>query len=378
MASKNFLPNHLRLPETFSGKLDWGESDRLIQKYLSENYNESERSWSLKKSAYYALRPLLPRHIQIFLRRIYSRVQSRALFPHWPIEEILVSHMESEMKRLAQVCGQSKIPFVGYWPEGYNWSLVLTHDVESSVGVANIKNVIEIEKTYGFRSSWNFVPERYPFDRNILDWLVGEGFEVGVHGLKHDGKLFSSHQVFQSRLKRIHNYMSNWGAEGFRSPATHRRYEWMPELQFLYDSSFPDTDIYEPQPGGCCWCFPYFIQQLLELPITLPQDHTLLEILGNQDFSNWYKKIEWLRAKNGMALLILHPDYVTDRGRLKLYEQFLIKMSADSSMWNPLPKQLASWWKDRDASRITVSDSQYEIAGPIKDMGGRICFYECT
>ena len=49
----------------------------------------------------------------------------------------------------------------------------------------------------------------------------------------------------------------------------------MPRLGFEYDSSYTDTDPYEPQPGGCCSYLPYFNESLVELPITLPQDHTV-------------------------------------------------------------------------------------------------------
>jgi hypothetical protein len=52
----------------------------------------------------------------------------------------------------------------------------------------------------------------------------------------------------------------------------------MASLPFEYDSSYPDTDPFEPQPGGCCSWLPYFNGPLVELPITLPQDHTLFVI----------------------------------------------------------------------------------------------------
>lgn len=370
------LVRHLKLSRTVSECVDWSESDRKFRFYLSESYGDPKKSWSLKKSIYYSLRPFLPRKIQILLRRVYSRVQRKAAFPHWPIEDTLELVANDAIRKAAEVSGRKKIPYISYWPNKYKWCLVLTHDVESAAGVANIKKVVEIEKGLGFRSSWNFVPERYLFDRKILDWLFQEGFEVGVHGLTHDGKLFSSHDVFESRLKRIHGYMRDWKAEGFRSPATHRRFEWMHELEFNYDSSFPDTDIFEPQAGGCCWYFPFFIDALLELPITLPQDHTLLEILGTNDLQAWYQKCHWLKRRNAMALLILHPDYVVDPERLKLYEKFLQEMSSDSTLWNPLPKELALWWRERDSSEIQESKGKYEIVGPVSRKGGKISYFE--
>ena len=40
----------------------------------------------------------------------------------------------------------------------------------------------KIEKQMGFRSSYNFVPERYKVSSVLRDYLVENGFEVGVHG----------------------------------------------------------------------------------------------------------------------------------------------------------------------------------------------------
>jgi predicted deacetylase len=55
------------------------------------------------------------------------------------------------------------------------------------------------------RSSWYFVPERYPIDRAVLEQLRQRGHEIGVHGLSHTGKLFSSRTEFTARLPRIND-----------------------------------------------------------------------------------------------------------------------------------------------------------------------------
>ena len=83
----------------------------------------------------------------------------------------------------------------------------------------------------------------------------------------------------------------------------------MPMLGFDYDSSYTDTEPYEPQPGGCCSFLPFFIGDLVELPITLPQDHTLFAVLGHQDGGLWIAKAREIRARGGMVLALSHPDY---------------------------------------------------------------------
>ena len=76
---------------------------------------------------------------------------------------------------------------------------------------------------HGYRSSWNFVPMRYAVDEQLISRSLTEsGFEVGVHGLYHDGRDFASERIFTERLSEVARYAELWNARGFRSPSTHR------------------------------------------------------------------------------------------------------------------------------------------------------------
>jgi hypothetical protein len=208
------------------------------------------------------------------------------------------------------------------------------------------------------------VPERYPIDWKIVEKLRTEGFEIGIHGLEHDGRLFESRKIFERRVKKIQQYAKEWGAVGFRSPSTLRKVEWMSELELEYDSSFPDTDPYEPQAGGCCTIWPFFIGKLVELPITMPQDHTIFEILGHNDISIWKKKADWIEWNSGLVLIDVHPDYMLSDERLRLYESLLVYMKGKSNMCHALPKDIATWWRERNSSRLRNIEGKYVVAGP--------------
>ena len=84
----------------------------------------------------------------------------------------------------------------------------------------------------------------------------------------------------------------------------------MRELGCSYDSSFPDTDPFEPQSGGCCSILPYFFGDVVELPITLIQDHTMWEILRRDDIALWTDKATWVAERHGLVNVIVHPDYL--------------------------------------------------------------------
>jgi hypothetical protein len=160
---------------------------------------------------------------------------------------------------------------------------------------------------------------------------------------------------------------NRWNAVGFRSPATHRDWELMPLLGFDYDSSYPDTDPFEPQGGGCCTWLPFFNQDLLELPLTMQQDHTLFVILGQRDEQAWVEKAEVLRSRGGMALLDTHPDYLTDERIFGAYGKFLERFAHDASAWKALPGEVNAWWRRRDESRLEHEGGDWIVTGPGSD-----------
>ncbi len=249
------------------------------------------------------------------------------------------------------------------WPDGKKFAVVLTHDVEGPLGVAKCRQLMELEKKLGFRSAFNFIPEGdYRVSRELRQELTQNGFEVGVHDLNHDGKLYRSREEFAAKAKRINEYFKEWGACGFRSGFMHHNLEWAHDLDMKYDGSTFDTDPFEPQPDGANTIFPFWVSSpnrpgYVELPYTLPQDFTTFIILEEQGPEIWLKKLDWIAQKGGMVLVNVHPDYL-NFGEKKSrawefpaawYENFL-KQVADryaGQYWHVLPREMAEF-----ASRV--------------------------
>jgi len=345
------------------------DPDEVIMSYWSELYRvagEAPVIAYLKRRAvqgYYRIRPVLPRSVQIALRRRLARVQTRRTFPKWPVESGLHDLYAVLFGAIAEVA-EAPVPHIAPWPDGRLWTLVLTHDVETRTGYEQIPRLRGVEVELGYRSSWNFVPKRYEVHADLVDELTGSGFEVGVHGLCHDGRDLESLETLRRRLPAIREHAHRWRAVGFRSPATQRNWEWMPLLGFDYDSSYPDTDPFEPQSGGCCSWLPFFNGDLVELPITLPQDHTLFVILGHPDERMWLEKTERIRASGGMALVITHPDYTAGTPLVGAYRAFLETFRNDPSCWPALPRDVAAWWRRRAASRLVPGVAGWQVIGP--------------
>jgi hypothetical protein len=227
--------------------------------------------------------------------------------------------------------------------------VVLSHDVESAEGLRLAIELADVEEDRGFRSSFNIVGSAYEIDWGILDELRGRGFEIGLHGWHHDRSLFSTRAEFERQLPHLKAIAAKLDADGFRSPATHRVQSWLEELPVAYDCTVPHSDPYEPQPGGCCSLWPYMLGRLVELPYTLPQDHTLFTLLGERSPKRWIEAADAIEARFGLIQCLSHPDpgYLGDRDKRASYVQFLEALSGRDTLWKALPRDVAAWWSSR-------------------------------
>ena len=314
---------------------------------------------------YYFLKPFLTRNTRLKLRRIRAKRVIKKCAKYWPIFE-------------ASGCPPENWPG---WPENKDFAFVLTHDVEGQVGLDRCRQLAKIEMEYGFRSSFNFIPEStYQVPESLLDWLCENGFEVGVHDLHHDGKLYRSYKKFKQNVACINRYIANWKAEGFRAGFMLHRLNWLHLMNIKYDASTFDIDPFEAEPDGTQTVFPFWVKRpdpeadafkkavdkvgvtetdtssakgYIELPYTLVQDYNLFVVLGNKTIDIWQKKLSWLVEKRAMALLDTHPDYMAMDGvtptkhefAVERYREFLdhVRTAYAGRYWHALPRELASW-----------------------------------
>ena len=311
--------------------------------------------WRLSRARrlYYQVKPALPAGLIRRLRRVHRRtVDAGGEFAlGWPIEDRYPRFLWETVGRLLASRGVTEVPFMSFWPEGRRSALVLTHDIETAAGQAFVPVLAALEERLGFRSSFNFVAERYPLDGGLIRDLSNRGFEVGVHGLKHDGHLFRSREEFERRARKINGHLRGLGAVGFRAPLTHREPEWMQSLNVEYDLSFFDTDPYEPIPGGTMSIWPFQLGRFVELPYTLPQDFTLFQVVRESSPRLWLEKTAFLARFFGMALVNTHPDYLKEEGRLDTYSAFLEEMRYIDGYWAALPRDVARWWRLRSVAK---------------------------
>jgi glycosyltransferase involved in cell wall biosynthesis/peptidoglycan/xylan/chitin deacetylase (PgdA/CDA1 family) len=295
---------------------------------------------------FYHIKPYIPRKTQIFLRKRligYKLNKYRHIWPIDPESNKLPEHWRG-------------------WPQEKQFALVLTHDVETAQGVDKCRQVAEMEERLGFRSSFNFVPGDYRVPEDLRRYLTDHGFEIGVHGLHHDKNPFRTRAVFQNQSIQINRYLREWGGVGFRSPSMYHDLDMIHDLNIEYDASTFDTDPFEPQPDGMRTIFPFWVpgtngqRGYVELPYTLPQDFLLFVLMREKNIDIWKTKLGWIAENNGMAMVIVHPDYMSfdkaignEEYPAAYYEQFLeyIRTSHDGLFWNGLPKDIGRFWQSQ-------------------------------
>lgn len=331
------------------------------ERYASgERQADASRTDKLVQAVYYLLRPLLPLSVRKHLQKIHLRDWQNITFPQWPVDRTVDMLMEKLLLIAAKKQGLTRVPFIWFWPDGASGCSIMTHDVEAEPGRAFCQELMSINEEFGIPASFQIVPEkRYEVSSEFLNEIKTRGFEVNVQDLDHDGRLFRNYKEFVRRAEKINRYGREYGAKGFRSAVLYRNQDWFNLLHFSYDMSVPNVAHLDPQRGGCCTVMPYFIGDILELPVTASQDHTLFNVLNDYSMSLWQRQSELILERHGLIGFIVHPDYIINSRSKTAYKhllEFVTTLRTDKNVWLALPREVDHWWRQR--AQMTIADRQ--------------------
>ncbi len=350
----------LELRFAFAGRLA-----EVLEHFVRQDASNWRLSWKFR--CYYRLRPWIPLAVRQFLQK--SRNLKLPVGDAWYFHHDFLQRFAAALR---MECDSSHHHVVHPWPDGCEHAAILTHDIESREGLPRVDKLAQLEEQYGLRSAWYFVPAKYQIDSGMLADLQARGHEVALHGYNHDGQLFTSPGLFRRRAMEINEVARRWEATGFRAPMMHRELSWMQALDIDYDASCFDIDPFQAMPGGTGGVWPFIAGRFVELPCTLPQDHTLFVTLQQRTTEIWCKKYELLRRLRGMAMCLVHPDYLDTPERWDLYRQLLEQFAAAEGAWKCLPREVAKWWRQRDASHVEGET----VVGPASQRGRAVGLQE--
>lgn len=335
-----------------------------LERYPTGQFGNYE---SLFKRVYYWLRPYTNQWVRKYVQRFRAAGWHKQQFPHWPVDTTVESICESLLALSMRSTGVESIPFVWFWPDAASGCFAMTHDVEEEAGRDFCERLMDLDEGFGVKASFQIVPEgRYKVTAPFLNRLRDRGFEVCVQDLNHDGRLFDERGEFLRRVARINNYGQEYGAKGYRSAVLYRKPEWYGDLKFSFDMSIPNVSPLDPQRGGCCTVMPYFIGDILEIPLTTTQDYTLFHLLNKRSIGLWKEQLEIILSKNGLASFLVHPDYIRESDTQAVYREllsYLSQLRKEKNLWFALPREIDNWWRARSRMSVVQDQGSWRIVG---------------
>ena len=351
------------------------------ERYVENNHPKKQTTpcgWPVRQ-AYYLVRPLLPVSVRKYLQRFSLKRWNYNSFPCWPVDRTVDRIIERLLFLALKAQGVEKIPFIWFWPHGKSSCVLMTHDVDTPAGLQFCSSLMDLDDSYGIKSSFQVIPAgRYTVPPRLLEEIRKRGFEINVHDWDHDGRLFSDEDVFRTRAAKINSVGTRYGAEGFRAAVLYRNTNWYDAFTFAYDMSIPNVGHLDPQKGGCCTVMPYFIGRILEIPVTTTQDYSLFYILNDYSIDLWKRQPNLISQGNGLVSFIVHPDYILERRARETYTELLDYLSGvrvERDLWVVRPQEVNRWWRERSQMRLVRKGDEWDIAGPARE---RACIAYAT
>ena len=319
------------------------------------------------RKVYYLLRSVLPRSVRKQAQRFQLKGWEQILFPGWPVDRTVENICEQLLLLVIQASGVDRIPFIWFWPEGKSGCAVMTHDVETAAGRDSCSALMDIDDSFGIKASFQIVPEGcYSVSSDFPAMIRDRGFDIGIQDLNHDGRLFDDRDEFLRRASLINEYARRYDARGFRAAVLYRNPDWYDALKFSFDMSIPNSARLDPQRGGCCTVMPYFIGDLVELPVTTTQDYMLFHLLGERSIQLWKAQLNLILDKNGFVSFIVHPDYVMHDELKPLYKdllEYLQGLKATRKLWVTVPSEVDRWWRARRQMQLVQNGNGWHVEG---------------
>jgi hypothetical protein len=346
------------------------ELDELVENLRCELYAHDwhgEHFKSTLAKLYYVIRPALPFVARNYLKKLHLKGWEDLSFPRWPVDCSVDNLTAKVLQLMVGSSEDRRIPFIWFWPEGASSSAIMTHDVETESGQDLCSKLMDIDDSFGIKASFQIVPEeRYHVSMEFLASIRERGFEVVVHDLNHDGHLYSDRDQFLERAAKINSYGKQYRADGFRAAVLYRKPLWFDALKFSYDMSIPNVAHLDPQHGGCCTVMPFFIGNVLELPVTTTQDYMLFHILDDYSTRLWERQIDLIMEKHGLISFIVHPDYIIKKRERAVYEQLLAHLAdlrEKKDVWITTPGEVNRWWRQRAEMTLVEDGEEVRIEG---------------
>jgi len=288
---------------------------------------------------------LAPKRLKDFLMRKRGGKENLTFCDKLPLDALRFI-LSSSIEKLSEKKFHRK-----KW-NGKKYACIITHDVDTRKGLQKAKHLKKLEEKYDVPSAWYLPSKHYKLDPETVKELANHG-EIGAHDTRHDGKLAQRpRQKLVKRLREAKQTLEkivNCSVDGFRAPLLQHNVDIIRALGdagYTYDTSIPTWEPKHPytmNPHGIGTVNPMKMNKIVEIPITLPQDHQMLHVLGMTSEGAvrvWIDLMRVVKDVGGICTILVHPDYeLADLDGLNAYEE-LLNAVAIGEAWVTTPKEL--------------------------------------
>jgi len=223
-----------------------------------------------------------------------------------------------------------------------------------------------------------FVVERYP---KVIRHLQDNGGEIAIHSYQHiDLNTLPVNQAYGQLIKAVDTF-ENRGIEvhGFRCPYLHFSNELLdaiPKGLFEYSSNMTiswDSDpgirsqnrnkileilqkLYVSKPSADFISVPFERHNTLEIPISLPDDMTLIDGLKygpDETGWAWSQVLENTHRRGELFNLIFHPE-LADQCEQAFREVIRQAKQKHPSVWIARLCDISEWWREKTGFRMEI------------------------
>lgn len=294
----------------------YGDLGSKVQLELLENIAEHlARVMDPKIALSYKISTQFPFQYNIVPSSIRAKIlKSRKIDP------ILANHLSTELFRKALLDG---LRLLGFSPRRKETpKLFITHDIDTEKGLKNSLKLKSIEDRLNVSSIWFLPSDEYPIQPSIVRDLANNSV-VGSHDTKHDGNLnqIQERKVLVERLTKSRIALTSLTGKEvncFRSPLlqfSRKLLSAESAAGYNFDFSLPTWEPVHPEVMsgfGLESAQMFQLDNIVEVPLTLFQDHQLLYVLGMEPSSAvdfWLEQVSLLKGFDADIVLLIHPDY---------------------------------------------------------------------
>ena len=226
----------------------------------------------------------------------------------------------------------------------------------------NFQKIMELEKKYDAKSTFYFMtaskdPRRFRYNiEDIADELkliVGNGWEVGLHGGYYSFNDFDAVRQEKSRLERalgseVTGYRNHYLR--FKIPDT---WNILQKCGFNYDSTYGYTNMVGFRNGMCHPFRPYDLQHqkwldLYELPLNVMECAMFDIVKPNEAWEIVKQLIDKVELNKGVITILWHNNNFSCPFREQwgvLYEKIL-QYGRERNAWMTSGEEIWRWWRD--------------------------------